>query len=154
MEVQNHARPKDYAIKKGKRITATNYDLKKHKKRDNKIPLCWYSLYIINNIKKLKNDYFGLNDFDKLYEIIEYELETQLKKLRKLNDFLTVRISTKFILIDYKIKIFNQELENVKSTELNIKTVQFIERTKIKVCLTTTDELQNYLDYFLFLLII
>ena len=126
-----------------KYLTATNYDLKKHKKNDNKIPLCWYSLYIINNIKKLKNDYFGLNDFDKLYEIIENELGNQLKKLRKLNDFLTVRISTKFILIDHKIKIFNQELENVKSTELNIKTVQFIERTKIKVCLTTIDELQE-----------
>ena len=54
-------------------------------------------------------------------------------------------MSTKFILIDHKIKIFNQELENVQKTELSIKTVQFIENTKIKVCLTTVSEsLQKY----------
>ena len=53
-------------------------------------------------------------------------------------------MSTKFMLIDHKIKIFNQELENVKNTELNIKTVQFIEKTKIKVCLTNKHSLNQF----------
>ena len=44
-------------------------------------------------------------------------------------------MSTKFISIDHKIKIFNEELQNVKKTELSIKTVQFMENTKIKVFL-------------------
>ena len=124
-----------------KYLSKYNFDSKNYMKENNKVPLSWYSLYLINNIKKLKNDYWGYNDYDRLYESIESEITTQLKKLRKLNDFLTVNITTKFILIDHKIKIFNQELENVKSTELNIKTVQFIEKTKIKVCLTTVDEI-------------
>ena len=126
-----------------KYVTANNFDSKNYMKKENIIPLCWYSQYIINNIKKIENDYWGLNDYIMLYENIEYEIEIQFKKLRRLNDFLTVNISTKFILIDHKIKIFNQELENVKNTELNIKTVQFIEKTKIKVCLTTIDEINE-----------
>jgi hypothetical protein len=50
---------------------------------------------------------------------------------------------TKFTYIDHKIKITNQELENVKKTQLNIKITQFIEKTKIKVCLTTFDEIKK-----------
>ena len=126
-----------------KYLSKYNLDSQKYMKKSNEVPLNWYSLYIINHIKKLQNDYWGLNDYERLYESLEYEITTQLKKLRKLNDFLTVNITTKFILIDHKIKIFNQELENVKSTELNIKTVQFIEKTKIKVCLTTINELKD-----------
>ena len=131
-----------------KYISTYNFDSKNYMKKNNKVPLSWYSLYIINHIKKIKNDYWGLNDYDKLYESLEYEIETQLRKLRKLNEFLTVDVATKFILIDHKIKIFNQELENVKSTELNIKTVQFIEKTQIKVCLTTVDELNEISQIF------
>ena len=127
-----------------KYLTTFHYDLKNYlKNKTNIVPLTWYSLYIINNIKRIKSDYWRSDDYEKLYESLEYEISSQLKKLRKLNDFLTVNISTKFILIDHKIKIFNQELENVKSTELNIKTVQFIEKTKIKVCLTNIDELSD-----------
>ena len=121
-------------------LTTYNLDSRNYlKNQEGKIPLSWYSLYIINNLKKIKN--YSLNDYQKLYEIMETEVTSQLKKLRKLNNFLTVNMSTKFILIDHKIKIFNQELENVQKTELSIKTVQFIENTKIKVCLTTVSEL-------------
>ena len=122
-------------------------DKKNAKAKDkSKAPLLWYSIYIINHIKKIKNEWH-LKDYEKLYESLEMEINSQLKKLRRLNDFLTVNMSTKFILIDHKIKIFNQELENVKKTELNIKTVQFIEKTKIKVCLTTVDEIADLSRY-------
>ena len=131
-----------------KYLTTFCYDSKNYLKDNNIVPLTWYSSYILNNIKKIKNDYWRSNDYDRLCESLEYEISSQLKKLRKLNDFLTVNISTKFLLIAHKIKIFNQELENVKSTELNIKTVQFIEKTKIKVCLTTIDELKDISKYY------
>ena len=124
-------------------LTKYNLDSRIYlKKEENNIPLTWYSLYIINNIEKIKGIY-AKNDFQKLYDNLESEINLKIKKLRKLNNFLTINMSTKFILIDRKIKIFNQELENVKKTELSIKTLQFIENTKIKVCLTTINDLNE-----------
>ena len=137
-------------------LTTYNLDSRNYlKNQEGKIPLSWYSLYIINNLKKLKGTNYAMNDYQILYDYLEAEVTSQLKKLRKLNNFLTINMSTKFILIDHKIKIFNQELDNVKKTELSIKTVQFIENTKIKVCLTTVNDLyeiskyiQNFYDHF------
>ena len=121
-----------------------NFDSRSYLKDDGcKVPLSWYSLYIINNLKKIKNE-VGSNDYEFLYDILELEITSKLKKLRRLNEFLTINMTTKFMLIDHKIKIFNQELENVKDTELNIKTVQFIEKTKIKVCLTNKNNLNKF----------
>ena len=129
-------------------LTTYNLDSRNYlKNQEGKIPLSWYSLYIINNLKKIKATNFYKNDYQNLYENMEAEVMTQLKKLRKLNNFLTINMSTKFILIDHKIKIFNQELENVQKTELSIKTVQFIENTKIKVCLTTINDLYDISKY-------
>ena len=48
-----------------------------------------------------------MNDYQILYDYLEAEVTSQLKKLRKLNNFLTINMSTKFILIDHKLKIFN-----------------------------------------------
>ena len=137
-------------------LTTYNLDSRNYlKNQEEVIPLSWYSLYIINNLKKLKGTTYAMNDYQILYDILESEATYRLKKLRKLNNFLTINVSTKFILIDHKIKILNQELENVKKTQLNIKTVQFIENTKIKVCLTTVNDLyeiskyiQNFYDHF------
>ena len=136
-------------------LTTYNLDSRNYlKNKESKIPLSWYSLYIINNINKLKGNY-AINDFKMLYDNLESEINSQLKKLRKLNNFLTINMRTKFILIDRKIKIFNQELENVQKTELSLKTFQFIENTKIRVCLTTINDLfeiskyiQNFYDHF------
>ena len=125
-----------------KYISSGSFDAKNYLKNNFKVPLNWYSSYIINNIQKIKKE-VGLNDYEYLYDSLELELTSLFKKLRRLNDFLTVNMTTKFILIDHKIKIFSQELENIKSTELNIKTVQFIEKTRINVCLTSINELKN-----------
>ena len=121
-------------------LTTYNQDSRNYLKHKEKIPLSWYSLYIINNLEKLKSTNYYNNDYENLFKILEDELSEKLIKLRKLNNFLTISMSTKFISIDHKIKIFNEELQNVKKTELSIKTVQFMENTKIKVCLTTVRE--------------
>ena len=121
-----------------------NINIKKESKGC--IPLNWYSLYIINNLKNLEQKYKD-NDFLLLYEIIESEIFNEIKQSRKMNNFFTINMTTKNFLIDNKIKKFEQELDNVKSTELNIKTAQFIESAKINVCLTNIVELNTMAKY-------
>ena len=105
-------------------------------------PLNWYSLYIIKNIHSIDENYSN-NDYQKLYDEIEDDILQRIEKLKKLNDFLTVNIGTKFSLIKKKIKIFEQELENVQSTEVTLKTSKFMELTPIKVCLIDEIEYNN-----------
>ncbi len=124
------------------------YYKNKNIKKESKgcVPLNWYSLYIINNLKNLEQKYKD-NDFLLLYEIIESEIFNEIKQSRKMNNFFTINMTTKNFLIDNKIKKFEQELDNVKSTELNIKTAQFIESAKINVCLTNYVELNTMAKY-------
>ena len=103
------------------------------------VPLNWYSLYIINNLNYIKPE-DAKNDYQPLYDDIEKQIRTQLKKLSRLNEFLTVNMTTKFLLIDHKIKIFEEELENVKNTFINIKALQFMESKDILVSLATAEE--------------
>ena len=103
------------------------------------VPLNWYSLYIINNLNYIKPE-DAINDYQPLYDDIESQIRKQLKKLSRLNEFLTVNMTTKFLLIDHKIKIFEEELENVKNTFINIKTLQFMESKNVIVSLATVEE--------------
>ena len=105
-------------------------------------PLNWYSLYIIKNINSI-DEYYSNNDYQNLYDEILNDILKKIEKLKKLNDFLTVNIGTKFTLIKNKIKIFEQELENVQSTEVTLKTSKFMELTPIKVCLIDETEYNN-----------
>ena len=104
------------------------------------VPLCWYSTYIINNLKNIPQEYKN-NDFQKLHDEIVEEFKSTMKKLNRLNDFLTIQITTKFFLIDHKIKISKEELKNIKSTEKNIKTELFIEKRNFPVLLASKYEL-------------
>ena len=104
------------------------------------VPLNWYSLYIINNLNSIK-EWYSSNDYQLLYEDIESKVTTQHKKLSKLNEFLTVNITAKFLLIDNKIKIFEEELKNVRNTFVNIKTLQLIDSKEFSTYLTNVDEL-------------
>ena len=104
------------------------------------VPLCWYSTYIINNLKNIPQEYKN-NDFQKLHDEIVEEFKSTMKKLNRLNDFLTIQITTKFFLIDHKIKIAKEELKNIKSTEKNIKTELFIEKRNIPVLLSSKYEI-------------
>ena len=106
------------------------------------VPLNWYSLYVINNLNYIKPE-DAINDYQPLYDDIENQIRIQLKKLSKLNEFLTVNMTTKFLLIDHKIKIFEEELENVKNTYINIKTLQFMESKEIQTSLATIEEYRN-----------
>jgi hypothetical protein len=69
------------------------------------IPLNWYSLYIINNLKNVSTKE-AMNDYQILYDDIEKQIREQLKRISRLNEFLTVNMTNKFLLIDNKIKIF------------------------------------------------
>ena len=104
------------------------------------IPLNWYSLYIINNLNNI-SDYYKINDYKNLYEEIENKTMAQHKKLSKLNEFLTVNMTTKFLLIDNKIKIFEEELKNVNRSFINVRTVQLMDSLDLKVYLANIEEL-------------
>ena len=109
------------------------------------IPLNWYSLYIINNLKNVSSKE-SMNDYQLLYDHIEKQIREQLKRLSKLNEFLTVNMTNKFLLIDNKIKIFEEELENVKNTFINIKALQFMDykdSNELLCSLATIEELIN-----------
>ena len=106
------------------------------------VPLNWYSLYIINNLCEVKPE-DAINDYQPLYDDIESQILQQHKKLSKLNEFLTVRMTTKFLLIDNKIKIYRDELKNVKNTFINIKALQLMDSKEIISYLSTVDELQK-----------
>ena len=97
-------------------------------------PLNWYSQFIVNYLNLININYIN-NDYQLLYNEIENDIKFSIKKLRKMNEFLTVNMTTKFFLIENKKKNFKKILENVKRTELNIKALLFIELTEIKVCL-------------------
>jgi len=106
------------------------------------VPLNWYSLYIINNLNYIRPE-DAINDYQPLYNEIESKISQQHKKLSKLNEFLTVNMTTKFLLIDNKIKIFEEELKNVKNTFVNIKTLQLLDSKEITVYLTSVEELKR-----------
>ena len=115
---------------------------------DNKIknnihPLYWYSLFIINNLKKIET-IFTANDYQLLYDEIEYDILNLLEKYKKLNEFLTVDMTTKFNLIQKKIGHYAKELEKVKETELKIKIFLFIELNKINICIIKGSNYNKY----------
>ena len=106
------------------------------------IPLNWYSLYIINNLSNVK-DFYKVSDYQNLYDEIESKILKQHKKLSKLNEFLTVNMTTKFLLIDHKIKIFEEELKNVNRSYINVKTLQLMDSHELKIYLANIEELIN-----------
>ena len=106
------------------------------------VPLNWYSLYIINNLNYIKPE-DAINDYEPLYNDIEKQIIIQLKKLSKLNEFLTVNMTTKFLLIDKKINIFQEELDNVKNTFINIRALQFMQSKELIVSLASIEELNK-----------
>lgn len=64
-------------------------------------PLNWYTQFIINNLDKINKKYIS-NDYELLYKEIENDVKDLLHKLKKLNEFLTVNMTTKFYLIKNK----------------------------------------------------
>ena len=123
-----------------------SYYNNKQKLEKGTVPLNWYSSYIIKNLKNLEEKYIR-NDYKLFYEDLETEILSQIRDSGDLNEFLTINMTTKNFLISNKIKIYEQELDNVKSTELNIKTAKFIETAKINVCLTNYLELGDMVKY-------
>jgi len=108
-------------------------------------PLNWYSQFIVKNLNSIDNKYIK-NDYELLYNEIQIDTNISIKKLKKLNVFLTVNMTTKFFLIENIKKRFKEELENAKQTKLNIEILKFIESYQIKICLMNGREYNYYLD--------
>jgi len=98
------------------------------------LPLSWYSHFILDNLNQIGEKY-QKNDYNSLYDEINNDITDLLKKLIKLNEFLTVNITTKFFLIENRKNNYKKELENIKKVELNIKALLFIESANIDICI-------------------
>ena len=105
-------------------------------------PLNWYSSYILKNIDLIGTRYSN-NDYQKLYEEILNDTLQRIDNLKKINEFLTVNITTKFNLINNRMKIFRKELQNIKNIELTLQATKFMKLKKIKTCLIDEKEFNN-----------
>ena len=110
------------------------------------IPLNWYTQFILNNLSSISQEYID-NDYKLLSKEIKQDVKNILKKLKKLYEFLTVNMTTKFYLIENKKKCFKRELENVKRTQLNIKALLFIELSEIKICLMNGFDYKKFTQF-------
>ena len=125
-----------------------NKYLTMYKKKDTLqlVPLKWYSNFILKNLE-LINDKYKDNDYNLLYTEIKEDVYSLIEKLKKLNEFLTVNIRTKFDLIENRNKNYEKELIEMEKAELNIKALLFIESAEINVCYIETEqynEIQKY----------
>ena len=111
----------------------TKYERKKF------LPLSWYSHFILDNLKVIDEKY-KIKDYNPLYDEINDDITNLLKKQIKLNEFLTVNITTKFFLIENRKNNYKKELENIKKVELNIKAFLFIESADIEICIINGEQ--------------
>lgn len=102
-------------------------------------PLSWYALYITNNLENLPSNYKE-NDYALLYSELYKETQNKMDSLKEVNDFLTIQITAKFSCLKQKIKITKDTLEKIRQAELNIRTLKFMEKTEINVCVITRQE--------------
>ena len=103
------------------------------------LPLSWYSHFILDNLKVIDEKY-KIKDYNPLYDEINNDLTDLLKKQIKLNEFLTVNITTKLFLIENRKNNYKKELENIKKVELNIKALLFIESADIDICIMNGEQ--------------
>ena len=108
----------------------------------NEIPLSWYALYIKNNLINLPSNYIE-KDYQLLFEELFKETEKSISWLQKLNDFLTIKMTSKAKHLKQKIMITKNELANIREAELNIKLLQYIETATVDACLVTGYEINN-----------
>ena len=113
------------------------------------VPLNWYSKYILNNLH-LINECYKENDYELLYREIEDNVYGLIDKLNELNEFLTVNIRTKFVLIENRKKDYKKELIEMEKTELNIRTLFFIESAEINVCFIDGEKYNKLQKKFIF----
>ena len=110
------------------------YLIMQEKKETSKlVPLNWYSKYILKNLE-LINESYKLDDYKLLSYEIEDDIYNLIDKLKELNEFLTVNIRTKFAILENRKKSYKEELIEMEKSELNIKTLLFIESAEVGVC--------------------
>ena len=104
-----------------------------------KPPLSWYSQYIVNNLSSINNKYKE-NDYQLLYDDIVSNLINIIDDYKNLNDYLSNCLIVKINSIEKLISNYKIQIEKIKNTELNIKSLIFTESNSIKICLITGSE--------------
>ena len=111
----------------------------KPKLNSEKPPLSWYSQYIVNNLSLINNKYKE-NDYQLLYEEIIFNINKTIDEYKSLNDYLSTNLIIKINSIKKLISNYKLQKEKIKNSELNIKSLIFIQSNPIKICLMTGDE--------------
>ena len=98
------------------------------------IPLNWYSKYILEYLDLIEEK-FKKNDYQLLYKEIEMDISKLMIKLTRLNSFLSIHINKKFLIIEKKKRRLKKQYQRIKLNILKMKTILFIEKFKIDLCL-------------------
>ena len=102
-------------------------------KKKRLIPLNWYSKYILENLNLIEEKY-KRNDYQLLYEEIEFDILKLITKLKNLNGFLSVHINKRFLVLENKKQRLKSQYEKIKLIILKLKTILFIEKAEIDLC--------------------
>ena len=111
----------------------------------NNVPLFWYSDYIVKNMNNLPEEYKN-NNFNKLYNEIFEEVNSNLKILNNKNLYYSNIISPEIASLKKIVSISNHDLKEVKDLQFKIDLKTFIDKTRIDVCLITKNEKDNLLS--------
>ena len=111
----------------------------------NSVPLFWYSDYIVKNMNNLPDEY-KINNFNKLYNEILEEVNSNLKILNKRNLYYSNIISPEIASLKKIISITKHDLKEGKDLKFKMDIRLFIDKARIEVCLISNNEKENLLS--------
>ncbi len=108
----------------------------------NRIPIFWYSDYLINHMDLLPNEY-KKDNFNKLFNEVFNEIENIMEHLTNKNILLLNEISSENTLLKKFVSLTKRIFKKVKDYKVKIQTKIFIEKEKINVCVMNGRERFN-----------
>lgn len=99
-----------------------------------KIPLSWYSLFMINNIRNIPYDYQN-NNFKMLYDEILNECSDKISYLKEKGNILNTQFGMNMRCSEKLIEKSQRDLLCTKKIEKILRIDNFIRKTNIEACL-------------------
>jgi hypothetical protein len=112
---------------------------------DSKIPLSWYSLYLISNLSNLNLEYSS-NNYKKLFEEIFKEEEKELKFLNEKYKFITVKFGQTITTQESLIEKMKKESIRIRRNVLYLKLSQFVRDQSVRVILQCREEVEQFIS--------
>ena len=135
----------NFAQSTDKFFSALKYTLEElgeYNELSNDIPLKWYSQYIYNYKKELKEEYQE-EDFDKLYTEISNEETNILDELKNLSNIVITRDGMNIRCAEKILERAIYEFRRIEEAKKYNQLEKFINLEKIEVCLIQNDDNKN-----------